>query len=75
MRQHDVADSADLLAVLSAIGHPVQEAFDPHRFLEAFSRHLEALIPHDSVMIAYLEDEGRTSTVFAEHRRQGAFPA
>jgi transcriptional regulator with GAF, ATPase, and Fis domain len=72
MRQHDVTDSADLLAVLSAIGHPVQDAFDPHRFLEAFSRHLEALIPHDSVMIAYLEDEGRTSTVFAEHRRQGA---
>jgi two-component system response regulator HydG len=73
MRQHAVADSADLLAVVSAIGHPVQDAFDPQRFLEVFSRHLEGLIPHDSVMIAYLEDEGRTSTVFAEHRRQGPY--
>ena len=73
MRRHDIADSADLLAVLSAIGHPVQDSFDPQRFLEAFSYHLEGIIPHDSVMIAYLEDEGRTSTVFAEHRRQGPY--
>jgi transcriptional regulator with GAF, ATPase, and Fis domain len=73
MRHHDVADPADLLAVLSAIGHPVDDAFDPQRFLEAFSHHLEGMIPHDSVMIAYREDEGRTSTVFAEHRRQGPY--
>ena len=70
MRQ-DIADSADLLAVLSAIGHPVESTLDPQRFLEEFSRRLEGLIPHDGVMIAYLEDEGRTSTVFAERRRQG----
>jgi transcriptional regulator with GAF, ATPase, and Fis domain len=73
MRRDDIADSADLLAVLAAIGHPVQDEFDPQRFLEAFSHHLEGIIPHDSVMIAYLEDEGRTSTVFAEHRRQGPY--
>src|SRR5262249_48016390 len=73
MRQQDLVDSADLLAVLSAIGHPVQDAFDPHRFLDAFSRHLEGLISHDSVMIAYQEDEGRISTVFAEQRRQGPY--
>ncbi len=72
MRQH-TADPADLLAVVSAIGHPVQEAFDPQQFLEEFSRRLEGLIPHDGAMIAYLEDEGRTSTVFAEHRRQGPY--
>ncbi len=72
MRQ-DVADPADLLAVVSAIGHPVQDAFDPQHFLEEFSRHLEGLIPHDGTMIAYLEDEGRTSTVFAEHRHRGPY--
>ena len=44
MRQH-TADPADLLAVVSAIGHPVQEAFDPQQFLEEFSRRLEGLIP------------------------------
>jgi DNA-binding NtrC family response regulator len=33
MRHHDVADPADLLAVLSAIGRPVDDAFDPQRFL------------------------------------------
>ena len=68
--RHDIADPADLLAVVSAIGHPVEEAFDPQQFLEEFSRRLEGLIPHDGAMIAYLDDEGRTSTVFAEHRRK-----
>ncbi|PYO57657.1 MAG: hypothetical protein DMD83_08065 [Candidatus Rokuibacteriota bacterium] len=71
--RHDIADPADLLAVVSAIGHPVEEAFDPQQFLEEFSRRLEGLIPHDGAMIAYLDDEGRTSTVFAEHRRQGPY--
>ncbi len=71
MRQPTI-DSAELLAVVSALGHSVQDAFDPRTFLEEFSGRLEALIPHDSVMISYLEAEERTSTVFAEHRRRGS---
>ncbi|HYB43472.1 MAG TPA: sigma 54-interacting transcriptional regulator [Candidatus Methylomirabilis sp.] len=70
MRQ-DLADPADLLSVVAAVGHPVQDVFDPQHFLEEFSRHLDPMIPHDGVMIAFLEDEGRTFTVFAEHRHRG----
>ena len=69
MRQH-TADPADLLAVVSAIGHPVEEAFDPQRFLEEFSRRLEGLIPHDGAMIAYL-DESVITALFA--RLTGSF--
>ena len=60
--------------MLSAIGRPVLEAFDPQHFLEEFCRHLDGMIPHDGAMIAYLEDEGQTATVFAEHCRDGSYP-
>jgi transcriptional regulator with GAF, ATPase, and Fis domain len=64
-------DPTALLAVLAAIGHAMQEAFDPHRFLVEFSTHLQQLLPHDRLMIAYREEGGRLS-IFAEHALRGA---
>ncbi len=61
---------ADLLASLTAIGHSLQEAFDPQRFLAEFSAPVHRLVPHDRLMIAHLEEGGRVS-VFAEYARRG----
>ncbi len=60
-----------LLGSLGAIGHALQEEFDPQRFLKEFSAHVQRLLPHDRLLIAYLEDEGRTFTVFAEYAAVG----
>ena len=61
----------DLLDSVAAIGRSMQEAFDPQRFLAGFSTQVQRLIPHDRLLVAYLEDEGRTFTVFAEHAVRG----
>jgi transcriptional regulator with GAF, ATPase, and Fis domain len=60
----------DLLASLTAIGHSLQEAFDPQRFLAEFSQPVQRLVPHDRLMISHLEESGRLS-VFAEYARRG----
>ena len=60
----------DLLASLTAIGRSLQERFDPRRFLGEFSSHVQRLIPHDRLVIAYLEDTGSLS-IFAEHAVSG----
>ena len=62
---------AGLLCSLGAIGRALQEKFDPQGFLKEFSAHVQRVIPHDRLMIAYLEDEGRTFTVFAEYAAVG----
>src|SRR3989441_5435414 len=41
--------------------------FDPGGFLEGLSRQLQGLIPHDLVTVLYLDEGGRTVSVFAEH--------
>src|SRR5260370_1908085 len=58
---------ADLLACVAAFGRSLQEKFDPQRFLADFSAHAQRLAPHDRGILDYLEDDGRTFTVFAEH--------
>jgi transcriptional regulator with GAF, ATPase, and Fis domain len=69
---HDAsAVLADLVACLAAIGRSLQEAFDPQRFLAEFSARLQRLIPHDRLVIAHLDDDRRTFTVFAEHVENG----
>ncbi|MBI2457308.1 MAG: sigma 54-interacting transcriptional regulator, partial [candidate division NC10 bacterium] len=60
----------DLLAPLAAIGRAMQEAFDPQRFLADFSTHVQRLLPHDRLLIAYRE-EGESLSIFAEHCIQG----
>jgi len=62
---------ADLLACVAAFGRSLQEKFDPQRFLADFSVRAQRLVPHDRVVIDYLEDDGRTFTVFAEHAGSG----
>ena len=63
-------DPGALLAMLAAIGHAMQEAFEPQRFLAEFSTHLQRLLPHDRLMIAYREEGGRLS-IFAVHAING----
>ena len=60
-----------LVCSLGAIGRALQEKFDPQGFLKEFSAHVQRVLPHDRLMIAYLEDEGRTFTVFAEYAAVG----
>jgi transcriptional regulator with GAF, ATPase, and Fis domain len=62
-----LAALADLLASLAALGRSMQEAFDPQRFLAEFSARIQRLIPHDRLVLDYLDDDGSTFTVFAEH--------
>jgi len=61
----------DLLASLAALGRSLQERFDPQHFLAEFSAHVQALVPHDRLLIAYLEEGGDSFTVFAEHAVRG----
>jgi len=60
---------ADLLACVAALDRPFEKVFDPHRFFVEFSARAQPLVPHDGVLIAYLEDEGRTFSVFADNPR------
>ncbi len=65
------AGLADLLACVAAFGRSLQAKFEPQRFLAEFSSRAQRLVPHDRMMIACVEDEGRTFTVFAEDPGQG----
>jgi two-component system response regulator HydG len=58
---------ADLLASLAAIGRSLREEFDPRGFLAEFSDRLQRLIPHDRLVVDYLDENGRTFSVLAEH--------
>ena len=62
---------ADLLACIAAFGRSMQEVFDPQRFLAEFSARAQRLVAHDRVIITYLEEDGRTFTIFAEHAGNG----
>ena len=63
-------EPTDLLAAVTAIGRAVQEAFDPGRFLAEFSAQVQRLLPHDRLIITYLE-EGGSLSIFAEHALRG----
>jgi two-component system response regulator HydG len=65
------AGLGDLVCSLGAIGRALQEEFDPQRFLKEFSACVQSLLPHDRLLIAYIEDEGRTFSVFAEYTPVG----
>src|SRR5215468_9820551 len=58
---------ADLLACVAAFARSLEGAFDSQRFLRDFSAHAQALVPHDGMLIAWLEDEGRTFSAFARN--------
>jgi len=65
------AGLGNLVCSLGAIGRALQEEFDPQYFLKEFSACVQSMLPHDRLLIAYLEDEGRTFSVFAEYSPVG----
>jgi transcriptional regulator with GAF, ATPase, and Fis domain len=56
----------DLLACVAAFARSLEGAFDPHRFLDAFSARAQPLVPHEGMLIACVEDGG-TFSIFARH--------
>src|SRR5690349_19783892 len=59
--------TADLLACVAAFARALDGAFDPQHFLQEFSARAQALVPHDGMFIAWIEDEGRTFSAFARN--------
>src|SRR5437899_6417769 len=74
---HDVADTevnlGSIVAAVAARARAMSPDFDPGGFLEGLSGQFQGLIPHDRVMVLYLDEGGRTVSVFAEHA-SGAAP-
>lgn len=64
----------ELLPSLAAMVRAMEGEFDPRRFLDAFSTQLQPLLPHDRVSIVYLDEDGRTFSIFAEHAGPGLLP-
>src|SRR3989440_11879429 len=56
-----------IVGAVAAGARAMTSEFDPGGFLEGLSRQLQGLIPHDRVTVLYLDEGGRTVSVFAEH--------
>jgi len=70
-----VADTEVLGGIVSTVAaraRAMTPEFDPGWFLEGLSGQLQGLIPHDRLTILYLDEGGRTVSVFAEHTRGDA---
>ena len=65
---------SDVLVCLTAVARALHAEFQPRAFLDGFSTALNPVVPHDRLGIAYLADDRRTFSVFAEHGRQGVLP-
>jgi hypothetical protein len=66
---------SDLLAGVAAFGRSLDEHFDPARLLAEFSARTQHLVPHDYMLIALLEDDAQTYSVFAEYAVRGGLLA
>src|SRR5258706_4781467 len=68
---HRVAEmEVDLAGIVGAVAgraRAMTPDFDPGGFLEGLSRQLQGLIPHDRVTVLYLDEGGRTVSVFPAH--------
>src|SRR5258707_8092750 len=68
---HGVAETeVDLGGIVGAVAaraRAMTPEFDPGGFLEGLSGQLQGSIPHDRVTVLYLDEGGRTFSVFAEH--------
>src|SRR2546426_5519714 len=60
-------DRGGIVGAVAARARAMSPEFDPDGFLEGLSGQLQGSIPHDRVMVLYLDDGGRTVSVFAEH--------
>src|SRR3989441_6970523 len=66
-RVTDTEVLAGIVGAVAARARAMTPEFDPGGFLEGLSRQLQGLIPHDLVTVLYLDEGGRTVSVFAEH--------
>jgi len=62
---------AELHGYVAALARSMSDEFDPGRFFEGVSAQVQRFIPHDRLMVAYLEDGGRTLSVLEEHAGGG----
>src|SRR6267143_382275 len=60
-------DLGGIAGAVAARARAMTPDFDPGGFLEGLSGQLQGLIPHDRVTVLYLDEGGRTVSVFAEH--------
>jgi transcriptional regulator with GAF, ATPase, and Fis domain len=65
-------DVGGIVAAVAARARAMTLEFEPGGLLEVLSGQLQGLIPHDRVTILYLDEGGRTVSVFAEHARGDA---
>src|SRR2546429_370173 len=69
-----------IVSAVVARARAMTPEFDPGGLLEGLSRQLQGLIPHDRLTVLYLDEGGRTVSVFAEHtsgdapRHDGRYP-
>ena len=64
----------DLLACVAAFARSLEGAVDPQRFLDEFSARAQPLVPHEGMVIACIEDDGRTFSIFARHVEGAGVP-
>jgi GAF domain-containing protein len=62
---------AELHGYVAALARSMSDEFDPGRFFEGVSAQVQRFIPHDRLIVAYLEDGGRTLSVLEEHAGGG----
>src|SRR5260370_27636447 len=60
-------DLGSSVGAAAARARAMTPEFDPGGFLQGLSGQLQGLIPHDRVTVLYLDEGGRTFSVFAEH--------
>src|SRR5260370_38437727 len=60
-------DLSGIVGAVAARARAMTPEFDPGGFLGGLSGQLQGLIPHDRVTVLYLDEGGRTFSVFAEH--------
>jgi transcriptional regulator with GAF, ATPase, and Fis domain len=61
----------ELYGAVAALARSMPGEFDPGRFFEGASIQVRRLIPHDRLLVAYLEEGGRTLSVLGGHAGSG----
>src|SRR5260370_9751724 len=65
-------DLSGIVGAVAARARAMTPEFGPGGFLEGLSGQLQGSIPHDRVTVLYLDEGGRTFSVFAEHAARDA---
>jgi transcriptional regulator with GAF, ATPase, and Fis domain len=60
-------DLTGLYGAVAALARSTRRETDPRPFFAGVAAQVRELIPHDRLMLAYLEKESRTLSVFGEH--------